>query len=108
MHCLTYQTLLTVLALSLVAPLANAAEPATPDPHANETPAQRDARTSAAREFHVAPGGSDADAGTQDKPFATVAGARDAIRVLRGKSGLPRGGVTVYLHGGGIPVRRAV
>jgi len=36
--------ILTVLALSLVAPLAQAAEPANPDPHATETPAQRDAR----------------------------------------------------------------
>jgi len=36
--------ILTFVTLSLVAPLAQAAEPANPDPYATESPAQRDAR----------------------------------------------------------------
>ncbi|MCX6997376.1 MAG: alpha-L-fucosidase [Kiritimatiellaeota bacterium] len=44
MNRLTYNTLLTALALSVVVPMARAAEPANPDPYANETPAQRDVR----------------------------------------------------------------
>jgi len=44
MNCSTHKTLLTALALSVVVPLARAAEAANPDPYANETPAQRDAR----------------------------------------------------------------
>ncbi|MCX6997117.1 MAG: right-handed parallel beta-helix repeat-containing protein [Kiritimatiellaeota bacterium] len=67
-------------------PLARAAEPAKPDPLANAAPAERDARTSAAREFHVAPGGSDADPGTKDKPFATLERARDAARQAKGST----------------------
>ncbi len=31
-------------------------------------------------DFHVSPGGDDANAGTQEKPFATLTRARDAIR----------------------------
>ncbi len=40
-----------------------------------------------ATELHVAPGGSDSNPGTADKPLATLIGARDAIRKL--KSGAP-------------------
>lgn len=36
--------------------------------------------TATAAGFHVAPGGSDANPGTSDKPFATLAHARDAAR----------------------------
>ena len=44
MNRFTCQTLLTALAVSFVMPLAGAAEPANPNPYANETPVQRDAR----------------------------------------------------------------
>ena len=50
----------------------------------------------AAGEFYVAPTGSDANPGTKDKPFATVARARDAVRQL----GPRRGAATVVLRGG--------
>jgi len=50
--------------------------------------------------FHVATDGSDENPGTRAKPFATLERARDAIRALKRKGGLPEGGVTVELHGG--------
>jgi hypothetical protein len=37
-----------------------------------------------AGEFHVAPTGSDTNPGTQEKPFATLRQARDAVRALKG------------------------
>jgi len=47
-----------------------------------------------AAEFYVAPNGNDADAGTKEKPFATVERARDRARDIPGEA------VTVYLRGG--------
>ena len=51
-------------------------------------------------DFHVAPDGSDSGNGSAGKPFATLERARDAVRHLRAGPGLPRGGVTVWLHDG--------
>ncbi len=51
-------------------------------------------------DFYVSPAGSDNNAGTPTAPFATIARARDAIRSLKKKNGLPGGGITVWLHGG--------
>ena len=53
-----------------------------------------------ALEYHVAPQGSDTNPGTASAPFATLVRARDAIRLLKSSSGLPSGGVTVWLHAG--------
>ena len=50
-------------------------------------------------EFFVAPGGSDVDEGTKEKPFATLARARDAVREAK-----KDGGATVYIRGGRYPV----
>lgn len=50
-------------------------------------------------EFHVGPGGADAETGTRERPFATVARARDAARDLR-KQGAPAGPVEIVIHGG--------
>ena len=50
--------------------------------------------------FYVAPDGADSNAGTFEQPFATLERARDAVRRLKEESGLPEGGVTVYLRGG--------
>ena len=36
-----------------------------------------------AAEFHVAPDGNDANPGTADKPFATIAKARDAFEATK-------------------------
>jgi|GEM_PF-1713240 len=55
----------------------------------------------AGREFYVAPCGDDANVGTEAAPFATLHGAQAAIRALKaGSSGLPEGGVTVWIRGG--------
>lgn len=50
--------------------------------------------------FHVAPDGADANPGTPDRPFVSLARARDAVRELRRRSGLPGGGVGVLVRGG--------
>ena len=49
----------------------------------------------AGREFHVAVGGRDDAAGTKDAPFATIEGARNAIRKLA-----KAGGATVWIGRG--------
>ena len=59
-----------------------------------------------AAEFHVAPGGSDANPGTEARPFATLERARDEIRRLKAAGPLPAGGVAVELRGGVYELRR--
>jgi hypothetical protein len=54
-------------------------------------------------EFFVATDGNDAWEGTRARPFATLEGARDAIRRLQGNGPLPAGGLTVWLRGGTYP-----
>lgn len=59
-------------------------------------------------EYYVSPEGKDTWSGTraapdaagQDGPFATLEAARDAIRGLKGRAGLPAGGVRVLVRGG--------
>jgi hypothetical protein len=50
--------------------------------------------------LHVAVTGKDSNPGTQAAPFATLEKARDTIRTLKSTSGLPDGGVTVFVRGG--------
>lgn len=50
--------------------------------------------------YYVAKNGNDSNPGTIDEPFATIDKARDAIRDLKQTSGLPDGGVTVYVREG--------
>jgi len=58
--------------------------------------------------FYVSPSGNDSwsgrfaesNSGMTDGPFATLEKARDAIREMKEKKGLPRGGLTVWLRGG--------
>ena len=52
-----------------------------------------------AADFHVAPGGNDANPGTAEKPLATLRGARDAIRALKAKGPLTQA-VSVYVAAG--------
>lgn len=54
----------------------------------------------AALVLHVAPQGNDAWSGQSDRPLATLAGARDAIRRLKKAGPLPAGGVRVEIHAG--------
>ena len=55
------------------------------------------AASATALEFHVAPGGDDAAAGTKEHPFATLVRARDAVRTANRAARTP---VDVVLHGG--------
>ena len=50
--------------------------------------------------FYAAPDGNDAGPGNAERPFATLARARDAVRALRQAGPLPEGPVFVYLKGG--------
>lgn len=50
--------------------------------------------------LYIAPGGDDAASGAIDAPLATLEGARDRIRALKGSGSLPAGGATVYLRQG--------
>jgi len=51
-------------------------------------------------ELYVAPDGSDAAAGTEEQPFATLERARDVLRQLKKESKLAQGGATVFACGG--------
>ena len=55
-------------------------------------------------EYFVEPTGNDANPGTKEKPFATIEKARDAIRALKAKGGLP-GPVAVRLMPGEYQVK---
>jgi hypothetical protein len=50
--------------------------------------------------FTVSPGGSDANPGTADKPFATLERARDHVRQVKISGRMPSGGITIELRGG--------
>ncbi|MCX5759177.1 MAG: hypothetical protein NTU83_11850, partial [Candidatus Hydrogenedentes bacterium] len=56
--------------------------------------------------LYVAPDGSDADAGSEVKPFATLERARDEVRAIKQRGGLPSGGVAVEVRGGEYPVKQ--
>ena len=54
----------------------------------------------AAPEFWVAPSGSDAQAGTAARPFASLERARDALREVRRGGGSPSIGAVIHLSAG--------
>ncbi|MBI4586648.1 MAG: right-handed parallel beta-helix repeat-containing protein [Planctomycetes bacterium] len=54
-------------------------------------------------EIYLAPGGSDENPGTLERPFATLERAREALRQLKKQGGLPPGGASVWLRGGAYP-----
>ena len=55
--------------------------------------------------FHVAVNGSDSNPGTADKPFASLAHARDIVRAINSAM---QGPIIVYLHGGVYSIRQTV
>jgi hypothetical protein len=73
------------------------------DPLATRTPLPP--RPAPGLELHVSPRGSDAQPGTSARPFATLERARDEIRRVKQRTGLPTGGVAVWVGGGHYPVR---
>lgn len=60
-----------------------------------------------AADLYISPGGNDANPGTKDQPFATLAGARDAIRKLK-QAGPLGEGVTVHCQAGSYALAQAV
>ena len=50
--------------------------------------------------IHVAPDGNDTGDGSKQSPLATIAAARDRIRVMKASGGLPNGGVVVEIAPG--------
>ena len=50
-------------------------------------------------EFYVAADGSDANAGTKERPFGSLEAARDAIRKVK-KAGALKGAATVWIRRG--------
>ena len=57
------------------------------------------ATSAAAGTLFVSPAGDDNNPGTEQRPLATLAGARDRIRQVQATGGLPNGGMTVMLRG---------
>ena len=62
----------------------------------------------AAIDVHVSPLGDDSSDGSQERPFATLARARDAVRTLKKSGAFPEGGVNVWLHGGEYAMRETL
>jgi hypothetical protein len=56
--------------------------------------------------LHVAPNGADTDPGTEERPFATLERARDEVRAIKKRAGLPSGGIAIMARGGRYPIRR--
>jgi hypothetical protein len=50
--------------------------------------------------FYVSPSGNDGGDGSFSSPFKTLERVREAVKSLKHATGLPYGGVTVYLRGG--------
>lgn len=51
-------------------------------------------------DFYVAPNGSDRNDGTETKPFLTLERARDSVRELKRRGGLPARRITIWLGKG--------
>ncbi|MGB9618842.1 MAG: right-handed parallel beta-helix repeat-containing protein, partial [Armatimonadota bacterium] len=58
--------------------------------------------------LYVAPGGDDDNPGTSSRPFRTLTRALEAVRQTKMTSGVPAGGVTVWLRGEVYPVLSTV
>ena len=58
--------------------------------------------------LYVAPDGKNTNPGTIDKPFATIEGARDALRELKSSGKIAEGGAVVYLRGGNYAISETI
>ena len=58
--------------------------------------------------YYVSPTGSDTNTGTQSSPFKSIQHARDLVRQLKNTSGLPFGGIAVYLLAGEYSVNQTI
>ncbi len=57
-------------------------------------------------ELHVAPGGADTNVGTTERPFRSLERARNEIRAIKKRGGLPLGGAAVVVSGGRYGISR--
>ncbi len=58
-----------------------------------------------AKVFYVSNKGRDKNEGTKNSPFKSIEAARDAIRAIKSKKGLPKGGIHVVLLEGNYKVK---
>ncbi len=56
--------------------------------------------TAAPLALYVSPQGRDAATGSITAPLATLAGARDRLRILKAANKIPKEGATVWIRGG--------
>ena len=66
------------------------------------------AQISFAQTFYVATNGNDKNAGTLDKPFATIDKAKEAVRQLKKSNAINEGGVTVFIRGGDYQINSSI
>jgi hypothetical protein len=88
--------IVTMLASPMLVPLTSWI---TARPEARELKTAKVEGGQARADLFIAPNGRDDNPGTAEKPLATLAAARDAIRRLKAKGGL-RTGATVLVRGG--------
>src|SRR5262245_36250241 len=88
--------IVTVLASPMLLALASGV---AARPEGQESKAGKQEGGPARADLFVAPGGRDDSPGTAEKPLATLAGARDALRRRKARGGL-RTGATVLVRGG--------
>ena len=62
----------------------------------------------AGRVLYVAPTGDDSHPGDQERPLASLAGARDVVAAIIADEGHPEGGITVLFAGGVYPITQRV
>ncbi|MBL0721298.1 MAG: DUF4214 domain-containing protein, partial [Sulfurovum sp.] len=60
------------------------------------------------KEFFISTIGDDNNNGTIDNPFATLTKARDSIRIYKESSGIPSGGIVVWLREGNYKLLKGV
>ena len=70
--------------------------------------AAANAETTPSTVLYVAVDGNNSNSGTADSPLATIEGARDKIREIKKTTGLPAGGITVYVKNGTYRVKEQI
>ena len=75
-------------------------EAGVPAQRTNSTRLSLPSAPNAAVTLHVSPDGNDANPGTEDKPLASLAGARDRLRTMRKSDRILPGSLVVLVHGG--------
>lgn len=96
---MTVAAITAIFVTSAAALLANTGSSAS-------QPSEKGLHSLSIREFTIATNGNDSNDGSKEHPFATLEKARDAVSVLKRQSGLPSGGITVWIRGGTYPLPR--